>query len=348
MEIKIGNKLIGKNHRCFIIAEAGVNHNGDVLKAKNLIDIAKEAKVDAVKFQTWITEDLITKSVDKAEYQKKNTAIQESQFEMIKKLELSFKEFRELKKYADERNIIFLSTPDDEKSVDFLEELEMPAYKIGSGELTNIFILKKIAKKGKPIILSTGMANLEEIQEAIDVIYKTGNKELILLHCTSQYPTEYKDVNLRAMLTLKKKFNTIVGYSDHTMGILVPQLAVSLGAKVIEKHFTYDKNAIGPDHRCSLNPNELKDMVKIVRKVELILGNSIKTSTNEELEVKKLVRKTIVAKENILKGTKLTEDMLTLKRSKGNLEPKEIFTIIGKKTKKSIIKDEPIYLYDLE
>lgn len=344
MEIKIGNKIIGKNHPCFIIAEAGVNHNGDVLKAKNLIDIAKEAKVDAVKFQTWITEDLITKSVDKAEYQKINTAIQESQFEMIKKLELSFKEFRELKKYADEREIIFLSTPDDEKSVDFLEELEIPAYKIGSSELTNIFILKKIAEKGKPIILSTGMANLEEIQEAIDVIYKTGNKELIILHCTSQYPTELKDVNLRAMLTLKKKFNTIVGYSDHSIGTLVPELAVSLGAKVIEKHFTYDKNAIGPDHKCSLTPIELKKMVKKIRLVEQILGNGKKEPTAEELKIKKLIRKTIVAKRDIPKGTKITKEMLTVKRSNGALEPKEIKSIIGKTSLVDIEKDQEFKL----
>ena len=344
MEIKIGNKIIGKNHRCFIIAEAGVNHNGDVLKAKNLIDIAKEAKVDAVKFQTWITEDLITKSVDKAEYQKKNTVIQESQFEMIKKLELSFKEFRELKTYADEREIIFLSTPDEEKSVDFLEELEILAYKIGSGELTNIFILKKIAEKGKPIILSTGMASLEEIQEAIDVIYKTGNKELILLHCTSQYPTEYKDVNLRAMLTLKEKFNTIIGYSDHSIGTLVPQLAVSLGAKVIEKHFTYDINAIGPDHKCSLAPFELKKMVKKIRLVEQILGNGKKEPTAEELKIKKLIRKTIVAKRDIPKGTKITKEMLTVKRSNGALEPKEIKNIIGKTSLVDIEKDQAFKL----
>ncbi len=344
MPIKIQNKLIGNNNPCFIIAEAGVNHDGDIEKAKKLIDIAKDAGADAVKFQTWITEEIVTKEVAQAEYQVKNTGKKESQFEMLKRLELSFDQFRELKKYADNKKIIFLSTPDDEKSVEFLEELGVPAFKIGSGEITNILILKKIAEKNKPIILSTGMANLREIQDAIDVIYKTGNKKLILLHCTSQYPTEYKDVNIKAMKTLKNIFNTIVGYSDHTIGTLVPQIAVSLGANVIEKHFTYDKNAKGPDHRCSLDPIELKEMVKKIRSVELILGNNTKEPTKEELNIKKLVRKTVVAKIDIPKGTKISKNMLAVKRSNGILEPKEIKNIIGKISLIDLKKDQALNL----
>ncbi|MFX1385154.1 MAG: N-acetylneuraminate synthase [Promethearchaeota archaeon] len=344
MQIKIGDKLVGDEQKCFIIAEAGVNHDGDIEKAKKLINIAKAAGVDTVKFQTWITEEILTKTVGQAEYQSKNTGIEEPQFDMIKKLELSYDQFRELKRYADKKNILFLSTPDDEKSVDFLDEIGVSAFKIGSGELTNILMLKKVAEKNKPIILSTGMANLGEIREAVDVIKNTGNMDLILLHCTTQYPTEYKDVNLRAMIELKKKFNTIVGYSDHTLGILVPQLAVSSGAKVIEKHFTYNKNAIGPDHIFSLEPNELKDMVQKIRTVEIIIGKSEKKPTAGELKMINLIRKTIVANVDIPKGIKITNDMLAVKRSNGTLKPNEIDKILGKLTLENIKKDQPIEL----
>lgn len=344
MLIKIGDKLIGDEKPCFIIAEAGVNHDGDIEKAKRLIDIAKDANADAVKFQTWITEEIVTKSLKQAEYQAINTGKAESQFDMIKRLELSFDDFRELKKYADYKDIMFLSTPDDEKSLEFLEELGVPAFKVGSGELTNIYLLKIIAEKNKPVILSTGMANLEEVKQAVDIIYNNGNKNLILLHCTSLYPTNYENVNLKAIITLKKTFNTIVGYSDHTLGILVPQLAVSLGAKVIEKHFTYDKIARGPDHKCSLNPNELKEMVDKIREVELILGSNVKQPTEKELKLRKIIRKTVVAKEDIPQGIKITESMLTVKRSNGVLEPKMIKKIIGKTSLINIKKDQAIKL----
>ena len=347
LEVKIDNKLIGENHPCFIIAEAGVNHDGDIKKAKKLIDIAKDANVDAVKFQTWITEEIVTKSVNQAEYQKKNTGILESQFDMLKRLELSFDEFRELKDYADKKRIVFLSTPDDEISVDFLDDIGLFAYKIGSGELTNIFMLKRIAKKKKPIILSTGMADLNEIREAVNSIHEENNKDLVLLHCTSQYPTEFKDVNLRAMITLKNTFNTLVGYSDHTLGFLVPQLAVCLGACIIEKHFTYDKNANGPDHICSLDSTELKKMVKRIRNIELILGSRVKDPISEEIKLRKLVRKSIVAKIDILKNTIITKDMLALKRAGGFLEPKDIYNIINKRTTKEIKRDNPISKEDL-
>jgi len=348
MELKIGNKSIGDKHPCFIIAEAGVNHNGDIVQAKKLIDIAKEAGADCVKFQTWITEEIVTKTVEQADYQAENTGINESQYEMLKKLELSFNDFRKLKDYADKAEIIFMSTPDDEKSVDFLDELGVPAFKIGSGELTNQLMLNKIAQKGKPIILSTGMANLNEIEEAIEIIKNTGNDAIILLHCTSQYPTNYGDVNLKAMITIKNKFNTIVGYSDHTIGVIVPQIAVALGADVIEKHFTYDKNAKGPDHKCSLNPPELKQMVEVVRITEETLGDGRKLPTDNEKKVRSIIRKTIVAKERIPKGSKIAGDMLTVKRSNGSLNPNEINNIIGKITKNNIEKDQSISYEDLE
>jgi len=342
MQIQIEDVFIGDDYPCFIIAEAGVNHNGDINKAKHLIDIAKESGANAVKFQTWITEELITKAVRQAEYQEKNTGITESQYDMLKKLELNFEQFKELKEYADKKGIMFLSTPDDEKSVDFLYNLDIPAFKIGSGELTNIFLLKRVAEKEKPIILSTGMANLEEINTALDIIYASGNKDVILLHCTSQYPTKYKDVNLRAMLTLKKKYNLLVGYSDHSLGSIVSHCAVSLGACVLEKHFTYDKNAIGPDHLCSLNPEDLKNYVSEIRLVEKILGKYEKTPSKEESQIRKIVRKTIVAKEKIMKGTTITEDLLTVKRSDGTIEPKDLYNFIGKVCIVDLEKDQAI------
>lgn len=337
----MADKLIGGNHPCFIIAEAGVNHNGNINIAKKLIDIACEAKVDAVKFQTWVTEEFVTKKSKQAIYQYKNTKIKESQFDMLKKLELSFEEFREIKKYCDKKKIMFISTPDEEKSADFLCELNVPVLKIGSGELTNIPLLEHFSKKGLPIILSTGMGTIEEVGDAVKAIKKY-NKNLVLLHCTSNYPTKLKNVNLRAMLTIKEKFGTIIGYSDHTKSLIVPCLAVAMGAKVIEKHFTYDKNAPGPDHKVSLNPEELKKMVDDIRQVEVILGSKNKILTKEEKKTKKVVRKTIVAKRDILKGTKLNKNLITLKRSEGALGVKDISGVLGKTTTKDIKKNDAI------
>lgn len=358
--IKIANKQIGKGCPCFIIAEAGVNHDGDFKKAKKLIDLAKGAGADAVKFQTWITEEILTKKAEQAEYQKENTGVEESQYEMIKRLELSFDEFKKLKKYAKERDIIFISTPDDEKSVDFLYKIGVPAFKIGSGELTNFCMLKKIAQKKKPIILSTGMSNIKEIEEAVKIIFDQNNDQLCLLHCTSNYPTKLNDVNLRAMHTLKDKFKVIVGYSDHTLSIEVPLIAVILGASVIEKHFTYDKNANGPDHKASLSSIELKKMIKQIRKIEkmnrleknkflhsikyieVILGSSLKRPNEKEKKISNLVRKSIVAKHAIKKGTKITELMIALKRPGVGLSSKYINKIIGRVAKENIKKDQLI------
>ncbi|MFQ6618786.1 MAG: N-acetylneuraminate synthase family protein, partial [Fidelibacterota bacterium] len=236
--VKIANRLVGEGEPCFIIAEAGVNHNGDVNLARKLIDVAEEAGADAVKFQTFRAEELVTESADKAEYQKEASGIQESQYEMIKKLELSEKNYAELNAYAQSRGIIFISSPFDNRSVDLLTELGVPAFKVGSGEITNFPLLKYVAQRKKPIILSTGMATLEEIEEALKVIQEEGAEDIILLHCVSCYPAKTEDMNLRAMETLRRAFKLPVGLSDHSLGVTVPIAAVALGACVIEKHFT--------------------------------------------------------------------------------------------------------------
>lgn len=299
----------------FIIAEAGVNHNGDINLAKKLIDVAVEAGVDAVKFQTWKTELLVSKKASQAEYQIENTGIKESQFDMLKRLELSYDEFIELKKYCDSKNIMFLSTPDEFESADFLANLQ-DIFKIGSGELTNLPYLKHIGNMNKKVILSTGMGNLGEIEKAITVLINADTKKenITLLHATTMYPTPMNEVNLNAMLTIQKAFNMNVGYSDHTMGIEVPIAAVALGAKVIEKHYTLSREMEGPDHKASLEPNELKEMVNAIRNIEVALGNGEKLPQVSEKENIKVVRKTIVANKNISKGEYYTIDNLTVKR----------------------------------
>ena len=341
--IKIGNKLIGEEEPCFIVAEAGVNHNGSVELAKKLIDAAKDAGADAVKFQTFKAESVVVKDAQKAEYQKETTG-EGSQYEMIKKLELTEEDFRELADYAKEKDIMFLSSPFDKESVDLLHELDVPAFKVGSGEITNLPLLRYIAKKEKPIILSTGMSTLGEIEEALDVIRSEGVEDIILLHCVSNYPARIEDVNLRAMGTLKQAFKLPVGFSDHTLGITAPIAAVALGACVIEKHFTLDRNLPGPDHKASLEPEELKEMAKAIREVEKALGNGIKKPTKEEEEIKKVARRSIVAKVDISKGAIITEDMLDVKRPGTGIEPKYLKFIIGRKTKEDIKKDEIISL----
>ena len=264
------------NETCFIIAEAGVNHNGSIVLAKQLIDVAVKAHADAVKFQTFIAEDVVSNDAPKAEYQKQTTDASESQLDMIKKLELSKEDHQELMDYAKQKNIMFLSTPFDEISVDLLIELGLPLIKISSGEITNHPFLKYIAKKGLPIILSTGMSTLEEVAEAVSVMKETGCKDLTLLHCTSNYPARVEDCNLLAMKTMADAFDVPVGYSDHTPGIYVPLAAAAMGVCVIEKHFTLDKNLPGPDHRASLEPAELEEMVREIRNVEKALGSSVK------------------------------------------------------------------------
>jgi N-acetylneuraminate synthase/N,N'-diacetyllegionaminate synthase len=358
MEIKIGEKLIGKGKPCFIIAEAGVNHNGSFGLAKKFVDAAKKAGADAVKFQTFKTEKIVTPQARQAKYQTKNTGKNESQYEMLKKLELSYSDFEKLKKYCDKTGIIFLSTPHScREDVDLVAKL-CPAIKIGSGDLTNTPILKYVATKKLPIILPTGMATMKEVKEAVDAIFPV-NKKLILLHCTTNYPTPLSEVNLRAILSMKKKFGLLTGYSDHTSGINVSLAAVALGACVIEKHFTLDRNMEGPDHKASLEPSELKEMVLGIRDVEKrlkekqnvkeiirelgiqeALGDGVKKPTLSEIEIAKVARKSVIACKDIDKGSIIKEDSIIIKRPGIGIKPKYFSKIVGKIAKKDIKKDE--------
>lgn len=345
-QIKIGNYEIGEGKPCFIIAEAGVNHNNNIEIAKKLVDAAVEAKADAVKFQTFKSENVMTKYATMAPYQIKNLGKEESQLEMAKKLEMPYENFVKLKKYCDKRGIMFLSTPHSEDAIDFLDKL-VPAYKTGSGDLTNLPFLEKIAKKRKPVILSTGMATLNEVSEAVDAIRNTGNNDIIVLHCTTSYPCELKDVNLAAMNSIKDACNVLVGYSDHTLGLDIIKLAAKHGAVLIEKHFTIDKNLPGPDHKASLNPDELKEAIKVIKNKDysvsidekLVFGSGEKKPTKAEKEIAKLVRKSIIAKLKIPKDTIITEDMLTIKRPGTGIKPKDINKIIGKKAVVDIDED---------
>lgn len=326
-------KLSYNRNRVLIIAEAGVNHNGDVKLAKKLIDVAVEAGVDIVKFQTWKTDLLVSKNSKMAEYQKENTGVVESQYEMLKKLELSYHDFKELKKYCDTKGIMFLSTPDEEESANFLNNLQ-DTFKIGSGELTNIPFLKHIASFGKNVILSTGMGSMHEIRIAFNALINSGlSKDLItLLHVTTEYPTPMENVNLKAMNTIKKEFGVKVGYSDHTMGIEVPIAAVALGAEVIEKHFTLDRNMFGPDHKASLNPKELSDMVAAIRNIEKALGDGVKKPSDKEILNKDIVRKCIVAIKDISIGERFTSSNIGLRRISGGKSPLEWDNLIGRKS----------------
>ena len=330
--------------KVFIIAEAGINHNGSIDLAKKLIDAAVQAKVDAVKFQTFISTKVIVRNAKKARYQIELTDPEESQLDMVKKLELSFAEFRELKKYCDSKSIMFLSTPFDLESIDFLNELGIEIFKIPSGEITNYPYLKKIGKLNKKVILSTGMSYMKEINDAIQILRENGTRDITVLHCNTEYPTPMEDVNLNAMNTIKEKLNVEIGYSDHTIGIEVPIAAVAMGAKVIEKHFTLDKNMDGPDHKASLEPSELKEMVKAIRNIEKAMGNGIKSPSKSEIKNLNIARKSIVANRFIKKGEKFTEDNLTCKRPGGGLSPMKWEVVIGEIAKKDFKEDEMIKL----
>lgn len=346
-KIAIGNKLIGNGEPVFIVAEAGVNHNGDIGLAKKLVDAAKDAGADAVKFQAFKAENVVTKNAEKARYQKETTGPQESQYKMIKRLELAGKSFKELADYARKKSIMFLASPFEKESVDLLDEIGVPAFKIASGEITNFPLLEYTGKKGKPIILSTGMATIGEIDAALKVIRNQGVNDVLLLHCVTSYPARIEDVNLRVMETLRRMFNIPVGFSDHTLGITVSIAAATLGAALIEKHFTLDRSLPGPDHRASLEPDELKDMVKSIRSVEKALGDGKKRLTEEEERIKKVARRSIIAKIKIPKGTIITEDMLDIKRPGTGIEPKKINEVIGKRAKKDIQPDELINFQEL-
>ena len=324
--------------KVFIIAEAGVNHNGSLEIAKQLVDKALWAGADCIKFQTFKAENLVNKTAKKAEYQVNNTKSRGNQLDMLKKLELSFGDFIELKKYCGKKGIMFLSTPFDMESIEFLEPL-IEMFKIPSGEITNLPYLRKINSYKKEVILSTGMADLDEIQAALNALKDC---RVTLLHCTTEYPCPYSAVNMKAMLTMKNKFNLPVGYSDHTQGIEIPVMAVSMGAKIIEKHFTLDKNMEGPDHKASLEPDELKAMVKSIRNVEKAFGMGIKTPQEAEKKNIEITRKSIVAKCDIKKGEKFSEKNLTCKRPGTGISPMKWDEIIGKTAQKDYKKDELI------
>lgn len=330
--------------KCFIIAEAGVNHNGNIDLAFKLIDVAINARCDAVKFQTFISEKVISKYAPKAEYQLQATNKNESFLEMSKKLELDQEAHIKLKKYCDNKGIIFLSSAFDLESIDFLNKLDLNLYKIPSGEITNLPYLRKIGKLNKKVIMSSGMANIDEIRDALDVLTLSGTAKgnITVLHCNTEYPTPMEDVNLKAMLTIRDKFGIRVGYSDHTQGIEIPIAAASLGAEVIEKHFTLDHTLPGPDHAASLEPDELKTMVIAIRNIEKAFGDGVKKPSPSETKNIPITRKSIVAKKPIKKGELFSEDNLTAKRPGTGISPMELDKVIGEQAGKNYHPDELI------
>ena len=327
----------------YIIAEAGVNHNGSLDLALKLCDVAKEAGVDAVKFQTWKTENIVTASARQAAYQTENTGVEEGQYDMLKKLELSYTQFEEIQHYCKKIGIDFLSTPDEEESLEFLmNTLQLPLVKIGSGEVTNIPYLRTIASYQKPVILSTGMSTLAQVAVAYDTLINAGAPSVSLLHCTTNYPCPYDEVNLRAMQTLKDAFKCRVGYSDHTMGTEIPVAAIAMGAEIIEKHFTLDRNMEGPDHKASLEPQEMKLMVQQIRHIETALGDGIKRPNKSEAENAKVVQKSILAKRVIRKGELLSADNLTVKRAGAGISSVHWDVVVGTQAQCDFDIDEPI------
>ena len=325
----------------YIIAEAGVNHNGNYETACRLADAAKQSGADCIKFQTFKSELVVSKSAPKAEYQNKTTS-EESQLSMLKRLELTYDEFISLKKYCDDIGICFLSTAFDLDSIGFLDSIDIPFWKIPSGEVTNYPYLVKIAKTGKPVIMSTGMCDLDEIRDAIDVLVKNGVGNIRLMHCNTEYPTPYVDVNLKAMETMRREFDVEVGYSDHTEGIEVSLAAVALGATVIEKHFTLDRNMEGPDHRASIEPNELSELVRDIRHIEMAFGIAEKKPTPSERKNIKAARKSIVAKRKILAGELFTEENVTAKRPGVGISPMKWNEVIGTRAVRTFEEDEMI------
>ena len=340
--LKIQDKVISSSSATFVIAEAGVNHGGDMSIAKKLIDLASESGADAVKFQTFRAEHLILDSVQKAPYQQKTTDSSESQFDMLKKLEVSREQNLELKRYSEEKNIIFLTTPFDENSLDEIDELDLPAYKIASTDTTNLPFLKKVAKKGKPIFLSTGMTYLSEVQMALETMYEF-NKDIVLLQCTANYPIRDDEVNLAVINTFKNYFDILVGYSDHTVGVGAAAFAIPMGASVVEKHFTLDKSQEGPDHKASLSPDELKEFVKLVRKVDAYIGSSIKKPNLSETKTRASLQKCLVAQCTIQKGELFSEENIIAKRTGGiGISPIYYQSLIGEIANKMYVMDEII------
>jgi N-acetylneuraminate synthase len=344
----IGSQMIGSGQPCFIIAEAGVNHNGSPEMARQLIDAAVQTGADAVKFQTFKTELVMTHEAPKAGYQRETTGAGESQFDMVKRLELAPEVFGELMAYCQESGILFLSSPFDNESVDLLGDLEVAAFKVPSGEITNIPYLERISRKGRPMIVSTGMANLSEVDLAVQAIRNSGSPPFALLHCVSNYPADPSVVNLKAMGTMQTAFGVPVGYSDHTLGTEISIAAAALGASVIEKHITLDNNLPGPDHRASLEPNEFKNMVSSIRSVQTALGNGQKVPAASEADTASVARKSLIAARDIPAGTVLTEDLITIKRPGTGLPPSMMQYLLGRITKTNVSADSLLDLDKLE
>jgi len=364
-DIHIGSKTIGAGHPCFIIAEAGINHNGDMDLAKKLIDMSADAGADAVKFQTFIAEEEVTKQLKKVEYQKSGKDDTESYYDMIKKWEFDEGQHRELMAYSEARGIIFMSTPSEEVSARMLHRLDVPAYKIGSNDLVTIPMIEEIASWHKPMILSTGMAEIDEIQESLDVVSAVGNREIVLLHCTSSYPTPPQDLNLRAIETLRKTFGCLVGFSDHSAGTVAAVLAVLLGAVLVETHITLDKKLPGPDQSMALDPVEFATLVQAIRaaqkveesgredaiqtipNAEVMLGTGEKRPTPAEMKMRHATRKGIVARRDIKEGEVITREMLAYKRPYDGLPARRYKDVIGKVATGPIHQDEYISIEKL-
>ncbi len=333
---------LNSDKKVFIMAEAGVNHNGDLKIAKKLIDVAKQAGADAIKFQTFKAKSFISKNAKKSQYQKRFMPKGKSLYEILRRLELGPREHRDLITYAKKKGILFVSTPFDNDSVDLLSALNVSFFKISSGDNNNLPFLRYVASKNRPIILSTGRSYLREVREAVATIFKTGNRRIALLHCVSNYPADFKELNLRAITTLRKTFNLKVGFSDHTPGIEASIAAVALGAKIIEKHLTLNKDLTGPDHRGSLEPEEFKVLVTAIRNTEIALGDGKKRPAKSEFWGRRNVRKGLFAKVDIPKGTTLKDDMIIIKRPAVGIEANYFDKIIGRTTLCSIKKDIPI------
>ena len=342
--IKItNNRYIGHDEPCFIIAEVGINHNGDVNSAKKMIDLAKECGVDAVKFQTFKAEEFVSNPVETYTYKSQEKLVTESMLEMFKRYEFSEGEWKEIFNYCKNMNIICFSTPQNPSDLDFLLKIvDLPIIKIGSDDLTNLELLKCYASKNKPMIISSGMAFISEIEDAVETIREKDNNDLVILHCTSSYPSEPEEVNLKKMLTIRQAFDVIVGFSDHTVGTIAATGAIALGAKVIEKHFTLDKNLPGPDHWFSSDPKGLSQLVQAIRYTEKSLGNYVIKPTPKEMEMRKIARRSIVAARDIKKGEIITSEALCVKRPGTGLPPKFINYILKKEAKIKIKKNELI------
>tara|TARA_Y100000996_G_C22536315_1_gene648377 strand:+ start:398 stop:1402 length:1005 start_codon:yes stop_codon:yes gene_type:complete len=333
MNIKISNKNIGNSFPTFFIAEAGLNHNGDIDLAKKMIDKSKYVGADAIKFQTYKSENFLS---EKSEY-----------FDFFKNVELSFEEFREIKEYADNLDMIFISTPFDFESADYLKKINVPGFKIASSDMTNLPLISHIAKMKLPIILSTGLGTIDEIDESIKLCHSLGNNQISILHCVADYPALPEDTNLTAMEDIKEQFDVPVGYSDNGESTLVDEVAVSLGADIIEKHFTLDKNLEGPDHSFSIEPTNLKSLISRIRLIEKIRGNGIKSPTKSEIKNKIAIRKSIFALRQIKKGDLFSLENLAIKRPGDGIEPKYWNDVLNKKSTREIKKDELISWDDI-